>query len=353
MIKKLLFKIFSLFDAFKDFLFKWGIRILIVLIGLLVLHNSLKVVDLASIGYTGEYKNLQEVYPEDEKYANCYVAGEGGKTIVILPGFGEASPVIEYQTLVKGLSDEYKVAVIEGFGYGYSMSMRKYPRTNENICAEIMKMLELAGAGGPYVFMAHGQSSIYAMYLAEHYPDYVQGVILLDSFYPKELDDEYRLQKVKDMVANYNYTSIFELTGYERIVSYIHPETFKIDDMQTIPEIYGDEEIKQYRDRIAMSYLSRTMMREINKMQDNARQVIDYKFSNFLPSLQIIATETEKEYKADYDAKLSETNLEILSNDLITNPSIQTVVTIEGDHNLEFSNPKGVIEQVKMFCSTF
>lgn len=353
MIKKLLFKIFSFFDAVKDFLFQWGIKILVILIGLLVLHNALKIVDLASVGYTGQYKNLQEVYPEDEKYANCYVTGEGSKTVVILPGFGESSPVIEYQTLVRGLSDEYRVAVIEGFGYGYSMSMRKYPRTNENICAEIMKMLDLSGIGGPYVFMAHGQSSIYAMYLAEHYPDYVSGVILLDSFYPKELEDDYRLQKVKDQVANYNYTSIFELTGYERIVSYIHPETFKIDHMRTIPEIYGEEEIKQYRDRIAMSYLSRTMMREINKMQDNARQVMDYKFSAYLPSLQIISSEKEEEFKKDYDSKKSNTNSDILSNELITNPLIQRVTVIEGDHDLEFSNPKGVIEEVKAFLSTF
>ena len=86
---------------------------------------------------------------------------------------------------------------------------------------------------------------------------------------------------------------------------------------------------------------------------DNVRQVIDYKFSPGLPTLQIIASETEKEYKADYDAKLSETNMEILTNGLVTNPSIQGIVTIEGDHNIEFSNPNGVIEQIGAFCRTF
>ena len=94
MLNKILFKIFGLLDLIKDFLVHWGIRILLVLFFCMVLHNVVKMSEI-STRYTGQYKTLVPVYEEDSKMMNMYTIGEGPKTLVILPGFGSQSPIIQ------------------------------------------------------------------------------------------------------------------------------------------------------------------------------------------------------------------------------------------------------------------
>ena len=120
MLNKILFKIFGVLDAIKDFLVHWGLKILVLLFVCMILHNVVKMSEI-STRYTGQYKNLVMVYPEENKMMNIYTVGEGPKTIVILAGFGSQSPIIQYKALADGLKDEYKVAIVEYFGYGYSM----------------------------------------------------------------------------------------------------------------------------------------------------------------------------------------------------------------------------------------
>ena len=67
MLNKILFKIFGIFDVVKDFLLYWGIRILIVLVACMVLHNVLKMSEITT-KYSGEYKKLVPVYEEEKKF---------------------------------------------------------------------------------------------------------------------------------------------------------------------------------------------------------------------------------------------------------------------------------------------
>ena len=226
MLNKLFLKIFGLFDLIKDWLLHWGLRILLVFFALIILHNVLKMSEL-TIKYTGDYKKMVPVYEEENKFMNSYVVGEGSKTLVILSAFGSQSPIIQYKTLLEGLKDDYKVVIIEYFGYGYSMSIKK-PRTNENIASEIKKTLELREIYGPYVLIAHETSNMYAMKFQEMYPDLVQGIVSIDGLYPSEIEDDYRAKQISNKVSNVNITSIFELTGFERIASYVSLKTFYI-----------------------------------------------------------------------------------------------------------------------------
>lgn len=348
MLNKLLFKIFGLFDLLKDFLVHWGIRILVALFILIIVHNVLKMGEISS-RYQGQYKKLYPVYEEEDKFMNIYQVGEGDKTIVILPGFGSQAPVIQYKTLVDGLKDQYKVVVVEYFGYGYSMSMRKHARTNENIAHEIKTSLEVAGVHGPYVLMPHSLSNVYAMYFQQTYPELVQGIVSLDGTYPQELNEEYYQTKLKEDVSNINITSIFELTGYERILSYVSPETFYIKTMQGMTDIYGKEEIDVYRNRIGSQYLSRTMIREINKSEDNMREMINYVYPDYLPVLQILSKTTVDEYNAVKEAGEATVNLTDLAEKLITSSIIQKVEVLEGDHMIHLSNAKDIVTSIKNF----
>lgn len=351
MLNKILFKIFGFFDLVKDFLITWGIKILLLLFILMVLHNVVKTSEISS-RYTGQYKKLTTVYEDESKMMNVYSIGEGSKTIVILAGFGSQSPVIQYKTLAEGLKDEYRVVIVEYFGYGYSMSMKAHERTNENIAYEIKTVLETAEIYGPYVLMPHSHSVMYAMYFQQAYPDLVQGIVNIDGLYAAEINDEYYQVKQRENVSNINITSIFELTGFERILSYLREDIFYINEMRTMPDIFGDEEISVYRNRIGSCYLSRTMVREINKLDNNMKEMSSYKYPDYLPVLHVLASDTVAEYET-YKKEGASKDLKELAGETITNSYIQKIEVVEGDHMLQLTNPEDLIATIKLFLVTF
>ena len=352
MLNKILFKIFGVLDAIKDFLVTWGLKIALVLLIGVILHNVVKMSEISS-RYTGQYKKLVPVYEEEGKMMNMYSIGEGPKTIVILPAFGSQSPIIQYRALAEELKNEYRVVIVEYFGYGYSMSMKAHPRTNENIVAEVKAALEAYGVQGPYILMPHGHSAVYAMYFQQTYPDLVQGIVSIDGKYPQELKDEYYQVKQREEKANINLTAIFELTGFERVLSYVKEDIFYIDKMKAMPEIYGEEELSVYRNRIGSNYLSRTMVREMEKLEDNMKEMENYVYPDFVPVLQILAKDTVKQYEDVKKSGESNVSLNDLADKLMTNTLIQSIQVVEGDSVIQLTNPKGIAEATKAFLVTF
>lgn len=349
MLEKITFAIMGVFEKIKDFLIAWGIKILVVLLIGMVLHNIVKMGEVSS-NYQGDYKRLIAVY-EDNQMMNVYSVGEGDKTIVILAGFGAQSPIIQYKTLVENLKDTYKVVVIEYFGYGYSSSI-KVPRTNENIASEIKKVLEVAEITGPYILMPHSSSNIYAMYFEQKYPDLVQAVVSIDGTYPGEIKDNYRLSQMRDNISNINMTSIFELTGFERVLSYVSPSTFYINKMKEMPYIYSEEDISIYRNRIGSSYLTRTMIREINNLEANMNELKDYKYPDSLPVLEILATDSVNKYTDAKNSGESKIDLKDLAQSVITNRDIQKVKEVKGDHMLQLTNPTDLLNVIRNFLES-
>lgn len=51
---------------------------------------------------------------------SIYVEGSGSKTLVFLSGAGTCSPILDFKSLYSLLSDDYRIVVVEKFGYGYS-----------------------------------------------------------------------------------------------------------------------------------------------------------------------------------------------------------------------------------------
>ena len=51
---------------------------------------------------------------------SIYTEGEGDKTLVFMSGGGTCSPILDFKSLYSLLSSEYRIAVVEKFGYGFS-----------------------------------------------------------------------------------------------------------------------------------------------------------------------------------------------------------------------------------------
>lgn len=349
MVRKIFLKLFGIIDFVKDFLVVWGVKILIVIFIFVIMHNIIKISEISS-RYQGEYKNLVSIYEEERKFMNYYSVGEGDRTIVILPEFGAQSPVIQYKALADGLKDNYRVVIVEYFGYGFSMSMKDHRRSNENIVEEIKMLLENIDVYGPYTFIASDTSNVYAMSFQERYPDLVSSIISINGVYPSEVKNDYLLRNLRARVSNVNINSIWELTGFERILSFFHESTFYIDEMRKLDNNYTKEEISVYRNRIGSSYLTRTMVREINCLEDNMNELKNHVYPEYLPVLQILSSEKKGIYDAFKESKNSTFNLTDLAKGVITNAEIQKVETIEGDKQmLQLSNPKDLLSSIRSF----
>lgn len=63
---------------------------------------------------------LGEMVEVDGANMSVYSKGVGDKTLVFMSGSGTCSPILDFKSLFSLLSDEYRIAVVEKFGYGFS-----------------------------------------------------------------------------------------------------------------------------------------------------------------------------------------------------------------------------------------
>lgn len=340
-MKKVLVLLNIMWESLKSFLLALLIGVAIVVSLSSIIHNVLKIREIYAEDTTG-YKNLVSV---GNTRLNVRVTGEGDQTIVILPDFAESSPIIRYKTYSDRLSAlNCRVVTIEYFGYGYSFSS-KDERTNIKLAQEIKSALISANVDGPYTFVANGTSSLYAYTYSNLYPEDLQKMVIIDGVYPSSISDTYTEKYVEDLTTNAVITSYVELSGYARILSYIKPDIFHIDQMKEMG--FDKTDIKTYRKMIANRYYTGTMKREIKELKTNMQNLQSYKYPSFLTVNQVLSTGYVDEVKQLVKEKKTKTNLEKYANDIVTNADIQKVVTIEGEKaNLSLDNPDKVVEAI-------
>lgn len=140
----------------------------------------------------------------DGKQMNVYVAGNGPKTLVFLSGSGTSSPILDFKSLYSKLVKDYRVVVVEKFGYGFSDDWSK-DRDLDTILSQTRKALQEADVKGPYVLLPHSMSGLEAIHWSASYPKEVEAIIGLDMSFPQAYD-KYRpnrlLYKTLQLVAN-------------------------------------------------------------------------------------------------------------------------------------------------------
>ncbi|MFE4196502.1 alpha/beta hydrolase [Paenarthrobacter sp. NPDC056912] len=113
---------------------------------------------------------------------NVLVTGSGPEDIVLLPGFGTSSPVLDFEPLVSDLAKDHRVIVVEPFGYGLSDGTGR-ERTTENIVSEVHSALEALEVDR-YVLMGHSIAGIYGIEYAARYPEEVTAFVGIDTSVP-------------------------------------------------------------------------------------------------------------------------------------------------------------------------
>ena len=96
--------------------------------------------------------------------------------IVLMSGSGTVAPVYDFKILYEKLSKNFRVIVIEKFGYGYS-DIFDSPADVDTIVSTQKKALDAIGENGPYILLPHSMSGIEALRWAQIYSDDVVAII--------------------------------------------------------------------------------------------------------------------------------------------------------------------------------
>lgn len=191
---------------------------------------------------------------------NIYIEGEGEQTIVFLSGGGTCSPVLDFKSLYSLLSDDYKVVVVEKFGYGFSDVVDK-ERDVASVLADTRAALAAAGVEGPYILCPHSMSGIEALYWAQQYPEEVSAIVGLDMAVPGAYED-YKMNmpmlKLSQFVARMGIIRLLPGVAESEAMKY-----------GTLTE----EEKEIYKAVFFSRAATTTMMNEVSSIKENAALV--------------------------------------------------------------------------------
>ena len=192
---------------------------------------------------------LGQLVEVDGHSMSVYTEGSGEHTIVFLSGWGTSSPILDFKPLYSRLSDEYTIAVVEKFGYGFS-DVVDGERDIETILRQDREALEKAGVKAPYVLCPHSFSGYEATLWAQKYPDEVKAIVGLDMCTPN-CESEEILKKEQSLMKVAVAVNRFEkAAGLVRLGS--------LDQSGTLSE----EENKIFTEICCHKLLNKTVMSE-------------------------------------------------------------------------------------------
>ena len=203
---------------------------------------------------------LGQLIDINENNISIYVEVSGSKTLVFLSGSGTCSPILDFKSLYSLLSDEYRIVVVEKFGYGYSDIVDE-DRNIQTILSETRLALNKAGIDGPYVLCPHSMSGIEALYWAQEYPDEIESIIGLDMAVPEYYENmkiNLPLMKLGQYAAD---------LGITRLIP-----TLAESDAIKHGTLTNDEK-NRYRAIFYNRTATVTMINEAKSVKDNARIV--------------------------------------------------------------------------------
>lgn len=191
---------------------------------------------------------------------SVYIDGDGDKTLVFMSGSGTCSPILDFKSLYSLLSNEYKIAVVEKFGYGFSDVVDE-DRDIDTMLNETRMALNKAGIEGPYVLCPHSLSGLEALYWAQKYPEEVEAIIGLDMAVPNYYDE---------MKISIPLTKLGQYCAKLGITRWL-PSLAESDAIK-----YGtlsEEEKEIYRAVFYQRTATATMVNEVKFVKDNANTV--------------------------------------------------------------------------------
>lgn len=103
--------------------------------------------------------------------------------IVFMSGHCTVSPVYDFKVLYEKLLQDFRVIVIEKFGYGYS-DLYASACDIDSLVSIQRQALQALGEAGPYILAPHSMSGLEAIRWKQTYPDEVSAIVGIDMATP-------------------------------------------------------------------------------------------------------------------------------------------------------------------------
>ncbi|WP_230404535.1 MULTISPECIES: alpha/beta fold hydrolase [Undibacterium] len=97
---------------------------------------------------------------------------------------GARETINKWEKVIQEVSTDSTVFAYNRPGYGRS-DKTDAPRDGKTIVAELHQALQERGLKPPYILVGHSMGGLYMQLFAKTYPSEVQGVVLVDSLYPR------------------------------------------------------------------------------------------------------------------------------------------------------------------------
>lgn len=126
-----------------------------------------------------------ELFTTEGHKMHLFRAGDVNKPkLIFMSGSGTASPMYDFKILYEKLIEDFRIIVIEKFGYGYS-DLFETSCEIDCVIDRQRNVLQEAGEKGPYILVPHSLSGLEAIRWKQKYPDEVKAIIGLDMATPK------------------------------------------------------------------------------------------------------------------------------------------------------------------------
>ena len=133
---------------------------------------------MEKIKYNGELVTIN-----DHKIHVYRDGNADAPAIVFMSGHCTVSPVYDFKVLYEKLLPNFRVIVIEKFGYGYS-DIFDFPCDIDTLVSVQRQALDALGEAGPYILAPHSMSGIEAIRWKQKFPDEVSAIIGIDMATP-------------------------------------------------------------------------------------------------------------------------------------------------------------------------
>ena len=115
---------------------------------------------------------------------HVYRAGNANApAIVFMSGHCTVAPVYDFKVLYEKLLHNFRVIVIEKYGYGYS-DICDFPCDIDALVSIQRQALAILGESGPYILAPHSMSGIEAIRWKQKFPNEVSAIIGIDMATP-------------------------------------------------------------------------------------------------------------------------------------------------------------------------
>ncbi|WP_354483803.1 alpha/beta hydrolase [Paenibacillus sp. PvP094] len=248
------------------------VGVLVLFMGVVFVVNAISNgVEKKKIEPYGQYVHV------DGKKMNVYIQGDGEQTIVLLPGQGTPSPVLDFKLLIDELSPDYRVVAIEPFGYGLSDETEK-ERTTENIIREYHEAVQQLGIDR-YILMGHSITGLYGVSYVNTYPDEVIAFVGIDSSVPN--------QPGMDVQLPLGLMQFLQDSGWMRLIKAVSGDPYASLDF----EEHTKEQMNLISNQVATNP---TMLDELRHLGSNFKNGEHLSYPRDLPVLLFVQSNNEQ-----------------------------------------------------------